>query len=315
MTAFSDLQGSGRAAVWVARAFVAVMVLLPINANAIAAPPVPPRVAPLVTSRPEAPQAPPATPKSLPRAMTVAAPTPRREVRSSTPRAAAGGPAKPAPVDAARDAAVRGWSPAHFTDPSTSPSDGKYRFMVHMVNPFSCDGACDFARGESEISSSAGARTISLSVIDQDHKGTFGFVGYIVRVPEKNIVATSGADMQSGFSTHQDAAKLAATFPLEAPEKILAGTRGHNEIIAARSDGNSKLEVVGLVQMGLTHAPGDAMKQAFVDYATKRGLPTVVIPQFSEPAPAAGFYRLPEAIQIEKEHHEAYFARHPEARR
>lgn len=87
---------------------------------------------------------------------------------------------------------------------------------------------------------------ISTSLIDQNHRSTYGNYGVIISAPPRNILATSSSDMGTPLGKIVPASDiqkmqqeelfysfLMTANPVRPPESILASTKSYNEIMVA----------------------------------------------------------------------------------
>lgn len=82
----------------------------------------------------------------------------------------------------------------------TSPNQHNsrnFRYTVYGINPvaklYMPDLGIDFMK--QDMASGVG---VSMSLIDQNHIGTWGNVGLIIEIPRENMIAASSSDLGSG---------------------------------------------------------------------------------------------------------------------
>ena len=87
-----------------------------------------------------------------------------------------------------------------FTDPKTHNSN-QFRYWVHGIQTSNATGwsLSDVIKFITSGKSDQNPQ-FSFSIIDQRHSAAFGSVGFIIKVPEENIIATAPRDMGSNFS-------------------------------------------------------------------------------------------------------------------
>jgi hypothetical protein len=104
------------------------------------------------------------------------------------------------------------------------------------------------------------AISLSVSLINDAHRTTYGKYGFILKVPPENIIATSSADMGSPFSKSVPATEfseikedlgyplLIAKNPVLKPAELLAGTLPgkYNEIMVTGTTRFGKVEIVAV---------------------------------------------------------------------
>ena len=154
------------------------------------------------------------------------------------------------------------------TDPSTHTS-GQFRYLVHGISPkasnFMKGMASDSQTAETEAlqnSTSSGDQSInlyeepervaerislSMSLIDQDHTGTWTYGGLILDVPEKNIIGNGPHDIGSA---NWDKSLLQSQFDgstILNPEDLLNNSSkfDYNEVIAFANLDGSKIRLKG----------------------------------------------------------------------
>ena len=87
------------------------------------------------------------------------------------------------------------WLPSEFTDPRNH-NEKNFRYLVHTIdvygNGYSAQASYDYL-----MNSIAGnpCSALSVSAINQDMRGTFGDMGFILRVPAENVIFAKSTDM------------------------------------------------------------------------------------------------------------------------
>lgn len=182
----------------------------------------------------------------------------------------------------------------------------KFRYLVYALNPFAGTGMAlfnnDLARFKAQTGEgwqsdpSQGDQLISLfeepervaerislsmSLIDQDHTGTWGDGGIVVEVPEENILATGATDLGSSNS---DLSLLRSRFSQQAKYTgdvllKLSSPAQYNEVVAVANLGGNKIRLKGLFYK--TNSRGEALNEAIAGqmqmHAHRLGLPLIKI--------------------------------------
>lgn len=144
----------------------------------------------------------------------------------------------------------------------------QFRYLIHAFNPFATVSQPLMA-AEAELSGtykrdkSQGDQSInlfdqperldervslSMSLIDQDHVGTWGNGGIIVEAPESNIAITSPGDTGAHSSSKEFLRKQAQDQPLLSGEQLLKSTHNeiYNEVVAfTKSNMNETVQLKG----------------------------------------------------------------------
>ena len=187
------------------------------------------------------------------------------------------------------------------TDP-TKHNPQKFRYLVHAFNPFSVisqplvailgeiDGAykVDKSEGDQSINlfnqpERLGERvSLSMSLIDQDHTGTWEPGGIIVEAPEENIIITSPTDIGSHNSSKEFLKKQAQKLSLLSGDQLLQLTDPafYNEVVAfAKSDSGKTIKLAGFfIKVDKNDNPIDPVIAEKVEQHAKRlNLPVVKI--------------------------------------
>lgn len=181
------------------------------------------------------------------------------------------------------------WAPSEFSNPHTH-NPQSYRYLVHTIDingsQFSAESSFQF------IENVVGRRecaTYSASLIDQDKRGTFGRIGFILEVPEANILLAKNSDMGSvSLSTNEDPKKFNDTLnwylkvvgTLPKPEALLKLTSSqvYNEVLVEGKVARG-IKIIGVfIKSGTENDPtrSKLIKQ-IANVAATRSLPIVVI--------------------------------------
>ncbi len=180
-----------------------------------------------------------------------------------------------------------------------------FRYLVHAINPASRVHMNTLAAQEqirSEITKSlegdqsinlsqspeglSGRIALSMSLIDQNHTGTWGQAGLIVGVPSANLLMGSNHDIGAHLYNRNLLIRQAQNMSVPAPEDILrqTGRGSYNEIIAYGSAGTSRLELAGFFAKTTETKDflDEDLAQLFKGHAERLRLPFVTI---TEPNP------------------------------
>lgn len=191
------------------------------------------------------------------------------------------------------------------SDPS-SHNEESFRYLIHAFNPFVSSSMrlinAQHALAKQQngrnwkVDPSHGDQTInlyeqpervlervslSMSLIDQDHTGTWGDGGIIIEVPEKNIVATSNTDMGSmnsdpDFLRSQFAcsAKYSGDGLMQVTAPIM-----YNEVVAFANVDGSKIALKGFFYKTDRHGEplNEIIARQMEMHASRLGLPVVKV--------------------------------------
>jgi len=169
------------------------------------------------------------------------------------------------PVTPEKEPPIKIWG--EVTDPKEH-NPKKFRYLVHAFNPFATisqslvaisaelPGAykVDKAQGDQSINlfdqpERLGERvSLSMSLIDQEHTGTWGQGGIIVEAPEENIVITSPTDIGSHNSSKDFLRRQAQDRLRLSGKQLLQSTYDgiYNEVVAfAKSESGKTLRLKG----------------------------------------------------------------------
>jgi hypothetical protein len=158
------------------------------------------------------------------------------------------------------------WDPKNFTDPKAYAANKPFKFIVWgMMNAYTGRGV-SYETILKDPTASAKTSLMSTSIIDQDHRATYYPYGFILKVPQQNIISTHSKDqafknyksVTEGMTAVEAAdmlgevRRVAATYKIDTPAKILAGTTGkggsygYNEVVVMGLSPEGKfVEVVG----------------------------------------------------------------------
>lgn len=183
--------------------------------------------------------------------------------------------------------------------PCDSHHPKEYRYLVHAFNP---QARIELSRGRG-----AGSRningdqtinlstqperltervTLSMSLIDQDHTGTWGATGLIVAAPETNILMTSPEDIGTQNHDLDRCIAESSKFPVLSPEELLRLTSStrYNEVVARASNGTQAIQLAGFFYK--VSRNGDPLDQAMTmvmrAHAMRLGLPIIPIYNIGE---------------------------------
>ena len=198
------------------------------------------------------------------------------------------------------------WDTNRFTNPALH-SPQNFRYLVHTIdaaitdslggNPkpiYSVEKTFDFIT--KNVAQNACA-TISTSLINQDKMGTFGVVGFIIKVPEDNIIIASSRDIGSkSLLINKDhllfnriANGYAQRVPMATPEQVLLATENGdwNEVIV-QGKFRESITITGILINYKNFQQGNLLRyqiQMVEDLkrlAAKKNLPVVIL---GEPFP------------------------------
>ena len=187
------------------------------------------------------------------------------------------------------------------TDPKEH-NPKNFRYLVHAFNSFATasqplvaisaelSGAYKVDKTEGDQSINlfdeperlAERVSLSMSLIDQDHTGTWGEGGIIVEAPEENIVITSPTDVGSHNSSKEFLERQAQKQPRLAGEQLLKFTSHgiYNEVVAfAKSETGKPLRLKGFfIKVDKNGQPTDpVIAQKMRQHAARLNLPLVEI--------------------------------------
>jgi len=203
------------------------------------------------------------------------------------------------PLTLEKESPIKIWG--GVTDPEKH-NPKNFRYLVHAFNPFATasqplvaisaelSGAykVDKTEGDQSINlfdepERLGERvSLSMSLIDQDHTGTWGEGGIIVEAPEENIVITSPTDTGSHNSSKDFLRKQAQGQPRLSGEELLQSTTPgiYNEVVAfAKSESGKPLRLKGFfIKVDKNGQPLDSfVAQKMRQHAARLNLPLVEI--------------------------------------
>lgn len=185
------------------------------------------------------------------------------------------------------------------TDPSDHNPE-QFRYLVHAINPFSSMNALTIAMydmeagtthdeswGDQKISmydqpERLGERvSLSMSLIDQDHTGTWGEAGLIVEAPEDNIVLTSTSDAGTHNNNLNSLLKQAKAHGVMSGDDLLRSSypTSYNEVVAVANREDQQVQLKGLFYKATQS--GEPYNKQLADrmqmHALRLGLPVVPI--------------------------------------
>lgn len=130
------------------------------------------------------------------------------------------------------------WSSNAFSDPNNHQVDGVFRYVVNAVVEYKDEPA--YITNLLQNPNLIQQNLLSTSVIDQNNTNVWGASGFVLRVPERNVIAASNTDIatqnrtaQQGFRPLRDELKrLHRAHGLPSPDDIVRPSiaEGHNEI-------------------------------------------------------------------------------------
>lgn len=208
------------------------------------------------------------------------------------------------PATPERESEIKIWG--EVTDPKEHDPE-KFRYLVHAFNPLAnasqpliaisgqLSGAYKVDRYEGDQSINLfdqperlGERvSLSMSLIDRGHTGTWGQGGIIIEAPEENIVITSPTDTGSHSSSKEFLKKQASDQLRRSGEQLLQSNSDgiYNEVVAfAKSKSGKMLRLKGFfIKVDKRGQPTDlVIAEKMRQHARKLNLPLVEI-QFQGP--------------------------------
>ena len=203
------------------------------------------------------------------------------------------------PLTLEKESPIKIWG--GVTDPEKH-NPKNFRYLVHAFNPSATVSQPLVAisaelSGEYKVDETEGDQSInlfeeperlaervslSMSLIDQDHTGTWGKGGIIVEAPEENIVITSPTDVGSHNSSKEFLERQAQKQPRLAGEQLLKFTSHgiYNEVVAfAKSETGKPLRLKGFfIKVDKNGQPTDpVIAQKMRQHAARLNLPLVEI--------------------------------------
>lgn len=135
------------------------------------------------------------------------------------------------------------WDPKFFTNPEDHDHNN-FRYVVHMISRHHLRTKRSAEKIFSYLASTVSRNSnalLSATVIDNTNNGTFGSIGFIIRVPKENFVVANPEDIGSIFAANNRSASVAARliddyknlfkYSLLPPEYVLGNTKTYNELI------------------------------------------------------------------------------------
>lgn len=190
----------------------------------------------------------------------------------------------------------------------TSPREhkpDKFRYLVHGINPIAPidmairgvmlerdhPGAVSKEDGDQTINMFSqperlGERvSLSCSLIDQGHSGTWGEAGLIIEAPSENICITSPSDGGVWGVSKKLLEEQASQNVILTAEELLASTTGsYNEVVVLANKGGKKAHLAGFFYKTTDDGEpiNEALAEDFMRHAKRLNLPIVPI---NEPNP------------------------------
>ncbi|MFO0970850.1 MAG: hypothetical protein U0520_00655 [Candidatus Saccharimonadales bacterium] len=177
-----------------------------------------------------------------------------------------------------------------------------YRYLVHAINPigqrmvfasalsFSQEGiygSADEQPGDQTVSlidnpERVGDRVaVSMSLIDQDHTGTWGNAGLIVTAPEDNVILTHSRDVGTHGGDIDMLRKQSERYVKFDPDQLLAASseNTYNEVVGLGSTESGNLELQGFfIKVNSDGKPFDeSLANIIRAHANRLKLPVVEI--------------------------------------
>lgn len=151
------------------------------------------------------------------------------------------------------------------TDPNNH-NPAKFRYLIHGINPMAAlnigaqalsmvdqprqskqdgDQSINMTLRPEDLSARV---SLSMSLIDQDHLGTWGNSGLIINAPEENVVITSSSDSGALNSRPDRLMEAKTRYGISSGDQLLvrSGLSSYNEVVAlARTELGGELELQG----------------------------------------------------------------------
>lgn len=179
-----------------------------------------------------------------------------------------------------------------------------YRYLVHAINPFSQMNALtitlydardgityDKAWGDQKISMYdrperlAERVSLSMSLIDQDHTGTWGAAGLIVEAPKHNVVLTSSSDTGAHNNNLDFLMRQADKYGVQDGDTLLSLSYpgSYNEVVAVANRDGHPVQLKGFfykaTQSGEPYNKQLAKRMQM--HGSRLGLPVIAITEQS----------------------------------
>lgn len=188
------------------------------------------------------------------------------------------------------------------SDPNTH-NPGIFRYLVHGINPIATvmigSQAHTLVHGDRQtISPEDGDQSINLSnhpedlgkrvslscsLIDQNHYGTWGAAGLIVEAPPENVCVTSPGDMGASGLNRTSLIAKAEHNPILTAERLLDQTHSssYNEVVVLASRDDQETRLAGFFyKVTEGGEPMDeSLAQTMKSHAVRLHLPIVAIPE------------------------------------
>ena len=196
-----------------------------------------------------------------------------------------------------RHAFHSGWGDT--TDPS-SHNPASFRYLVHGINPFAkisftlfdLTAAQDGEHLDPEVRNRkqinlfdtpervAERPSLSMSLIDEAHRGTWGDGGLLLSVPAENVLLTCNQDCGSPRGNMVRLRERASEEKPLSPNELLQVSVEfrYNEVVAEGETLAGKVELVGFFSKSVGGQPIDkTLHRQFANHAFRLGLPLVLL--------------------------------------
>ena len=127
--------------------------------------------------------------------------------------------------------------------------------------------------------------SLSMSLIDQDHIGTWGNIGLILEVPECNIIKNSFSDLGSLNCEYNHLLQVKKYSYITNPDELLkcSNTNSYNEVVAFANFNENKIKLIGFFYN--TTSDGNPLDEVnfnkIKNHASRLNLPLIQIKQKS----------------------------------
>lgn len=189
------------------------------------------------------------------------------------------------------------------TDPNEH-NPKRFQYLVYAFNPFARSSKLSFVisdelSGPYQTNQSEGDQSIdlfaeperlaervslSMSLIDENHTGTWGPGGLIIGAPIPNIIITSPTDVGAHNSSEEHLRRQAHNRTLLSPDQLLQSTPptsySYNEVVAlARTESGEQLQLLGFfIKVDKNGRPIDPIvAEKMKEHSERLGLPLVEI--------------------------------------
>ncbi len=155
-------------------------------------------------------------------------------------------------------AALNSWSPERFSSPETLGQETEFKIVFHSITGYGLHGGGYKDSWTYKLLADPALvknnPRISASLISERKHATFlGTIGFILEVPEENIVATSHQDLGTSNSNYNQlvSGSESPDWDIVTPERLLEQTpeRGYNEIVIVGTSPHlgTSVKVVGVI--------------------------------------------------------------------